>query len=71
MKYLKAVGRFIFAPEFELWWSGFFLCHLANLVNYYPQSGRTAWDMAYIAVVAIFALHSTIRSILHACKGRA
>lgn len=70
MKALKAVWRFIFAPEFDLWWAGFFLCHLINLVHQYPQSGRTVWDLAYIATVAIFTLHSSIRGILHVRKVR-
>lgn len=68
MKALKALWRFLTAPEFELWWSGFFLSQLIGLIMKYPHNIRTGWDMAYLALILFSFLYCTVRGFVCARK---
>lgn len=68
MTKLKALWRFCTAPEFELWWSGFFLCQILHILQDYPKSNQTGWDMAYIAMTVVIFMYSTTRGVMNARK---
>lgn len=71
MKLLRAFWRGITAPEYELWWGGYFLCRFLWLVKDYSHSGRTAWDIAYVAIIGIAAAICTYRGFRFVSRGRA
>lgn len=68
MKALKAFWRFLTAPEFELWWSGFFLSQFIGLMAKYPHTKHTGWDMAYLTLVFFGFLYCTVRGFVCARK---
>jgi apolipoprotein N-acyltransferase len=71
VKYLRALWRFLTAPEFDLWWSGYFLARLMWLVGSYPQSARDGWALAHVAIIAIAFVYCTYRGIRHLLRRRA
>lgn len=71
VKYFRAFWRFCTAPEFELWWSGFFLSQLLHLLTKYPDNAKTGWGMAYIALVVFAFLYSSVRGFVCARKAGA